>query len=79
MEQIWIPQAIVCLMLLWALNPNNPYGYYTLLRWICCGIFVFLTFQAQAIHLGPKGLARGLGSTALIYNPIFPIHLTRPI
>ena len=27
MKKIWIPQATVIPMLLWALNPVNPYGY----------------------------------------------------
>jgi hypothetical protein len=26
MKRIWIPQAIAAVMLLWALNPENPYG-----------------------------------------------------
>ena len=33
MKRIWISQAIATVMLLWALNPENPYGYYILLPW----------------------------------------------
>jgi len=77
MKRIWIPQVIVCVMLLWALNPANPYGYYTLLRWVCCGVFGFLAFQA--FTLKKQGLTWVLGITALVYNPIFPVHLTRAI
>ena len=29
-------------MLFWALWPHNPYGYYVLLRWICCAAFAYL-------------------------------------
>jgi hypothetical protein len=29
MKKLWIPQLIVCAMLLWALSPSNPYGYTT--------------------------------------------------
>lgn len=29
-------------MLLWALYPENPYGYYVLLRLVCCPIFAYL-------------------------------------
>jgi len=25
---MWTPQLIASVMLLWALNPDNPYGYY---------------------------------------------------
>jgi len=77
MKRIWIPQIIVCAMLLWALNPANPYGYYTLLRWVCCGVFGFLAFQAFALKM--QGLTWVLGIAALVYNPIFPVHLTRAI
>ncbi len=31
-KRVWIPQAISILMLFWALYPDNPYGYYRLLR-----------------------------------------------
>jgi hypothetical protein len=64
-------------MLLWALNPDNPYGYYVLLRWVCCGVFVYLAFQA--FERAKQDWVWILGITALIYNPIVPIHLTRGI
>lgn len=77
MNTIWIPQILACGMLLWALNPGNPYGYYVLLRWVCCGIFVYLTVQAAIRQ--KQGIAWTLGVTALIYNPILRIHMTREI
>ena len=64
-------------MLLWALNPTNPYGYYILLRWVCCGIFIYLATQANACE--KKSWAWILGITAVVYNPIIRIHLTREI
>lgn len=77
MKRIWIPQLVVSGMLLWALNPDNPYGYYVLLRWVCCATFAFLAFQASAGK--QQGWVWVLGATAAIYNPIIPIHLTREI
>ena len=77
MRRIWAPQLIVSLMLLWALNPNNPYGYYILLRWVCCGVFAYLAFQAFGAQM--QAWVWVLGITAAIYNPIFPVHLTREI
>lgn len=77
MKKIWIPQAIVSLMLLWALYPGNPYGYYTLLRWVCCGSFAFLAFKSIAIN--KQGWAWILGVTAILYNPFSRIYLTRDI
>ena len=76
-KSIWVPQVVVILMLLWALNPSNPYGYYVLLRVICCAIFAFLAVKAH--NLGKDEWVWILGVTAFIYNPIVPVHLTRAI
>ncbi len=77
MKKIWIPQAIVIPMLLWALNPANPYGYYILLRCVCCIAFVYLAIQAW--NLEKNGWVWSLGVTAAIYNPILRVHSTREL
>jgi len=77
MKRFWIPQIIATLMLIWALNPDNPYGYYILLRWVCCGIFAYLAFQALEIE--KQGWVWVLGITALVYNPIIRVHLNREL
>ena len=77
MKKTWIPQALIIGMLIWALNRDNPYGYYVLLRWVCCGLFAYLA--VQAFERGKQDWVWILGITALIYNPIFSIHLTRGI
>lgn len=77
MKRLWIPQVICIGMLLWALNPANPYGYYILLRWVLCGAFSFLA--VQAINQGKQGWLFVFGITALIYNPFLRVHLTREI
>lgn len=64
-------------MLVWALNPANPYGYYVLLRWVCCGVFAYLAFHA--FNQKRQAWVWILGITAGIYNPIVPVHLTREI
>jgi presenilin-like A22 family membrane protease len=64
-------------MLLWALNPENPYSYYILLRWVCCAAFAYLAFQALAQE--KKGFVWVLVVTALVYNPVIRVHLTREI
>ena len=73
MKRIWLPQAIASGMLLWALHPGNPYGYYTLLHWVCCGILIYLAYQA--VKLKRQIWVWILGITALVYNPIFRLHL----
>ena len=77
MKKIWIPQAIVIPLLLLALafNPDDPYGYYIPLRWVCCATFVYLAFRA--LTLEKSGWVWILGVTALIYNPIFRVPGTR--
>jgi len=77
MKRIWIPQVVASAMLLWALSPDNPYGYYILLRWVCCGIFAYLAFQA--FEQEKQGWVWILGITAAFYNPIIRVHLTREI
>jgi FtsH-binding integral membrane protein len=77
MKRIWIPQAIVSAALLWALNPENPYGYYILLRWVCCAAFAYLAIKA--LEQTKKGWTWVLGITAVVYNPIIRVHLTRDI
>lgn len=73
----WIPQVVASIMLLVALNPENPYGYYVLLRWVVCGIFAylaFLAFEKEKIEW-----VWILGITAAVYNPFVKMHLGREI
>ena len=76
-KRMWIPQLIAVVMLLIALNPSNPYGYYTFLRFVCCAVFAYLAFLAfeQKKHL----FAWLLVVTAIVYNPIIRVQLTRDI
>ncbi len=71
----WLPQVIVILVLLWAFNPHNRYWYYVLVRWVCCGAFALLAFQAFAQKKHVWGCV--LGIAALAYNPIIPLHSNR--
>lgn len=64
-------------MLLWALNPDNPYGYYVLLRFVCCAVFAYLT--VQAIRYQNERWAWILGVVAAIYNPFIHLALNREL
>jgi hypothetical protein len=77
MRYIWAPQLVAGMMLLWALYPENPYGYYVLLRWVCFGVFGYLAVEAQ--RRGLHGWVWVAGITAAMYNPILRVHLTREI
>ena len=72
-----MPQIIAIAMLLWALNPDNPYGYYILLRIVLCAICAYLAFRA--LEIGVDAWVWTMGVTAVIYNPVIRIHLTREI
>ena len=70
-----IPQLIVVAMLVWAILPVNPYGYYLVLRWICCAVFIYLAVQAIKLRRFPWAWIMGVA--AGVYNPIVRVHATR--
>jgi hypothetical protein len=72
-----IAQIVGVAMLAWALVPANPYGYYILLRIVLCGIFVFLAVKAH--EQKQVGWVCVLTIAAVVYNPIFRVHLNRVI
>jgi hypothetical protein len=74
-KTVWVPQAIMSVLLLWALYPGNPYGYYMLLRWICCAVFIYLAFEAHKRRRDAWVWVYGL--IAVTYNPILRISFKR--
>jgi hypothetical protein len=54
---------------------RHPYSYYTLLRWVVCGVGVYSVFQA--IHSKKYGWAWAFGIVSLLFNPMLPVHLDR--
>ncbi len=71
-----IPSLIAAAMLLGALA-DLPYGYYQLLRFVVCGVSVYVAYMA---YKWQKIWATWLfGFIALLFNPLIPIHLSREI
>jgi hypothetical protein len=71
-----IPALVVALILLGAVAPL-PYVYYQFLRWIVCGVAVFVAVKT---YQWGKGWATSLFAIiAVLFNPIVPIHLTKEI
>jgi len=62
-------------MLVYAAIEKHPYSYYTLLRWICCPIFAYSAFEAHERNRLPWAWI--FGRLALLYNPLFRVHLDR--
>lgn len=45
------PHILVVALLLWALIPTNPYGYYSVMRWIVCASFIYFAVRSHKQHL----------------------------
>lgn len=73
----WIKplRLAIIAMLLWAFVPMNPYGYYILLRWVVCAVFIYLAVASHLADASGWLLLFILG--AGIYNPILRVHLGR--
>ncbi|MBB5038831.1 DUF6804 family protein [Prosthecobacter dejongeii] len=70
----YLMSASLCLV---ALLPGLPYGYFMLVRWVVCvvagyGAVQFFKAKSEAWAWGCLGLA-------LLFNPIFKIHLGREL
>ena len=63
-------------LLLWALA-KHQYGYYTLLRFVVCGVVSFGVYLAG--QYGKIGWLWTYLLIAVLFNPIIPIHLERSI
>ncbi|MFC1636345.1 DUF6804 family protein [Planctomycetota bacterium] len=71
-----IPAIIAALMLFGALA-QWPYGYYQLLRFVVCGVSVYVAVMA---YTWKKIWATWLfGIVAILFNPLVPIHLSREL
>jgi hypothetical protein len=69
-----IAKLIAATMLFAALG-RHPYDYYTLLRWIACGVCAYTAFQAAEIK--KTGWLWVFVIAAIVLNPIAPLHLKR--
>jgi heme/copper-type cytochrome/quinol oxidase subunit 4 len=71
-----IPSLIAALMLFGALG-RWPYGYYQLLRFVVCGVSVYVAFMA---YNWQKIWAVWLfGFIAFLFNPLIPMHISREL
>ncbi len=71
-----IPCIVAAVALLMALG-DWPYGYYQLLRFVVCGVSVYVAYMAYAWK---KLWATWLfGIVAVLFNPLAPIHLSRDL
>lgn len=60
-----------------ALIPTLPYGYYSVMRWVVCGLCAWLALSSY--RSDREDWAWVWGIIAGIYNPVFPVHANREI
>lgn len=64
-------------LLLIAMVPALPYGYYNIMRWVVCACCAWLAVAANRKLL--VGWALVWAAVAAIYNPIIPVRASREI
>lgn len=69
---LWLTVAAV---LVYAIIEKYPYGYYTLLHWICSVVFAYSA--VSAFTMNRVAWTWIFGVLAGLYNPIFGVHLDR--
>jgi hypothetical protein len=74
--KVLIPAVIAALML-FAAVANLPYDYFILLRWIVtvCAAIIFYA----ALEKEDNTWMIIMGAIAILFNPIWPVHLTKTI
>lgn len=72
-----MPPVIIysCAAMLFIGAAPLPYGYYTLLRLVACGVFAFAAFVAFA--KAASHLAWLYVLLALVFNPIIKVYLSK--
>lgn len=66
---------IAAILLVIAIPPIWPYGYYRLLRFAITAIAIFIAFKAH--KLAQTGWMWTMIFVAILFNPIFPIYLDK--
>lgn len=71
-----VTRCLGAVLLFWALA-KHPYGYYTVLRWTTCAAAAYSSYLA--VQQAKARWAWVLGITALLFNPLVPVHLHRDL
>lgn len=74
-SSVWLVPIILLALALFPL----PYGYYSFLRLGICSVGVWIAYEQWRHDDAASGWVVALGAMALLYNPLFPISLTREI
>lgn len=66
---------LIAAVMLFAAFGRHAYDYFTLLRWIACGVCAYTAFQA--VQTKKFGWLFVFVIAAIVLNPIAPLHLKR--
>jgi len=66
---------LIAAVMLFAATGRHHYDYYTILRWVSCGVCAFTAFQAMQDK--KTGWLVIFITAAVVLNPIAPVHLKR--
>lgn len=66
--------VVAAVLLIWA-PAHHPYSYFTLLRWIVCGVSLFVAYCLYEKQLPVIALL--FIGMAILFNPIAPVYLRR--
>jgi hypothetical protein len=69
--------ALVAAGILFGALADLPYGYYQMLRWIVFGVSIYIAYKA--FRWDKKWAIWVFSGSAVLFNPILPIYLTREI
>jgi len=72
---LYIGWLIAAVMLVFAAAEKQPDSFYTMLRWVCCAVFVYSAVTSVQMK---RMLWLGIfAALALLFNPILVLHLDR--
>lgn len=66
---------IIAIVMLFGALADNPYAYYQILRWLIAGVAGYSAYLAYKQNKSTWTWI--LGVTAILFNPIAPIHLDK--
>lgn len=72
-----LPAIYICAAMLFIGAAPLPYGYYTLLRLVACGVFAFAAYVAASRKR--TVLPWVFGVLALLFNPLIKVHLPKEV
>ena len=70
-----IVAKLVAAGFLFGASARHSYDYYTLLRWVVCGVSAFAAYRAADAR--QTGWVWAFAIVALLFNPVIPVHLKR--